>query len=267
VLNPIAAPLAVMRSSLVGSLIAVLRHNLARKAGRVRVFEVGRVFRRDPALADGPLSVAGVNQPMRFAALAYGPADPLQWARAEQPVDFFDVKADVEALFAPRRPVFAPDSHPALHPGRCARVEVDGRIVGHVGELHPRWRQAYDLPQAPVLFELDLESLLERPVPVFEPLARQQAVVRDLALVVHDDVRHTALIDCLSDDSLVRSATLFDVYKPAKPVAGIGAGERSLAVRLELLDPESTLTDERIDAAVKAAIERVRSAFDARLRA
>jgi phenylalanyl-tRNA synthetase beta chain len=267
VLNPIAAPLAVMRSSLIGSLVAVLRHNLARKASRVRVFEVGRVFRRDSTVADGPLSVAGVNQPTRIAGLAYGPADPLQWARPEQPVDFFDVKADVEALFAPRRPVFVPDSHPALHPGRCARVELDGRVVGHLGELHPKWRQAYELPQAPVLFEFDLESLLERPVPVFEPLPRQQAVVRDLALVVHDDVRHDALIARLVDDALVRSATLFDVYKPAKPVPGIGAGERSLAVRLELLDPGSTLNDERIDAVVKAALGRVQTAFDARLRA
>jgi phenylalanyl-tRNA synthetase beta chain len=267
VLNPIAAPLAVMRSSLIGSLVAVLRHNLARKAGRVRVFEIGRVFRRDAAVADGPLSVAGVHQPMRIAGLAYGPADALQWGRPDQPVDFFDVKADVEALFAPRRPVFVPDSHPALHPGRCARVELDGRVVGHLGELHPKWRQAYELPQAPVLFEFDLESLLERPVPVFEPLPRQQAVVRDLALVVHDDVRHDALIEQLVDDTLVHSATLFDVYKPAQPVPGIGADERSLAVRLELLDPGSTLNDERIDAAVKAALGRVQTALRARLRA
>jgi phenylalanyl-tRNA synthetase beta chain len=266
VLNPIAAPLAVMRSSLVGSLLAVLRHNLARKAGRVRVFEIGRVFRRDPATRDGPLTVAGVHQPQRLAALAYGPAEPLQWGRKEQLVDFFDVKADVEALFAPCRPVFVPDTHPALHPGRCARIELDGRILGHVGELHPKWRQAYELPHAPVFFELDLDALLDRPVPVFEPLPRQQAVLRDLALVLGDEVRHDALIERLVDDALVRSATLFDIYKPLQPAAGIAAAERSLAVRLELLDPDSTLTDERIEATVKAALGRVQAAFGARLR-
>jgi len=267
VLNPIAAPLAVMRSSLVGSLVAVLRHNLARKAGRVRIFELGRVFRRDPAAHGGPLAVAGVHQPTKLAGLAYGPAEPAQWAQKERAVDFFDVKGDVEALFAPKRPVFVPDTHPAMHPGRCARVELDGRSIGHVGELHPKWRQAYELAHAPVLFELDLEAALQRPVPEFAALPRQQAVTRDLALVLRDSIAHDALVTQLSADPLVRSATLFDVYKPVQPVAGIAAGERSLAVRLELLDAETTLTDERIEAAVDAALARVQSAFGARLRA
>jgi phenylalanyl-tRNA synthetase beta chain len=266
VLNPIAAPLAVMRSSLIGSLVAVLRGNLARKALRVRVFELGRVFRRDPAAVDGPLAVAGVDQPLRIAGLAYGNALPLQWGQKERAVDFFDVKGDVEALFAPRRVVFVADTHPALHPGRCARVEVDGRAVGHVGELHPKWRQAYELPQPPVVFELEAAVLLQRPLPVFEPLSRQQSVWRDLALVVGEQVRHDALVAALRDDPLVRQATLFDIYKPAQPGGGLQAGERSLAVRLELLDPAATLTDERIEAATAAAVDRVARACGARLR-
>jgi phenylalanyl-tRNA synthetase beta chain len=267
VLNPIASPLSVMRSSLIGSLVAVLRHNLSRKAGRVRVFELGRVFRRDGAAVDGPLSVAGVDQPTRLAALAYGPADPLQWGRKEQGADFFDAKGDVESLLAPTRPMFVPDSHPAMHPGRCARVEVDGQAIGHVGELHPRWRQAYELPQAPVLFELDLPAVLARPVSLAQALPRQQAVTRDLALVLGEGVAHDALIARLSEDPLIRSATLFDIYKPLQPVPGIAAGERSLAVRIELLDQDATLTDERIDAAVAAAVARVQGDFGARLRA
>ena len=266
VLNPIASPLAVMLSSLVGSLVGVLRHNLARKQTRVRVFEIGRVFRRAPDAPDGPLAVAGVDQPVRVAALAYGAADSLQWSRKEQPVDFFDAKGDVEALLAPAVPRFVPDTHPAMHPGRCARVELDGRAIGFVGELHPQWRQAYELPHAPVLFELELAAVLQRPLPAFEPLPRQQAVLRDLALVLKDDVKHDALVAALEHDALIRRATLFDVYKPAQAVAGIGADERSLAVRLELLDPEATLTDERIDAAVAAAVARVAQAFGGRLR-
>ncbi len=269
VLNPIAAPMSVMRSSLLGSLVAALRHNLARRASRVRVFELGRVFRRDASVVDGPLAVAGVAQPQRVAGLAFGPRLPLQWASREQVVDFFDVKGDIEALFAPRRPVFVAGTHPAMHPGRCARVLLDGREVGHVGELHPRWRQAYELPQAPLLFELDQDALLERPLPVFEPLPRQQAVQRDLALVLSDDVRHDALIACLREDpaGLVRSATLFDVFKPASAASGLQAGERSLAVRLELLDQDNTLTDERIEAALAAAVARAAASLGARLRA
>ncbi len=269
VLNPIAAPLAVMRSTLFGSLLQVLRHNLARKAARVRVFEFGRVFLRDTTAADGDRAVAGLRQPMRLGLLAHGPAAPAQWGQRERTVDFFDLKGDVEALLAPQRPVFVPDEHPALHPGRCARVELNGQAIGHIGELHPRWRQTYELPQAPMLAELDLDAVLAAAVPVFQTVSRQQAVQRDLALVVADGVAHDALMACLADDpqQLIRSATLFDVYKPAQPVAGIGSHERSLAVRLELLDFDNTLTDERIDNVQAAAVARVQAAFGARLRA
>ncbi len=269
VLNPIAAPLAVMRSSLIGSLVGVLRHNLTRKAGRVRVFELGRVFRRDAGIAEGPLSVAGVSQPMRVAALAYGPTESLQWGQPERAVDFFDIKGDLQALLTPRQAVFKPATHPALHPGRCAAVEVDGRLIGHVGELHPQWRQAYELPQAPMVFELDLPSVLEMPLPVFQAVPRQQAVLRDLALVVGEGVRHDALMATLRADpaGLIRAATLFDVYRPSTASAGIAAGERSLALRLELLDFDSTLTEDRIESVVAAAVARVAQAFGARLRA
>jgi phenylalanyl-tRNA synthetase beta chain len=272
VLNPIAAPLAVMRSSLVGSLVQVLRHNLARKATRVRVFELGRVFSRDAAVEDGALTVAGVRQPMRVAGLAYGAADDLQWGRKEQGVDFFDVKGDIEALLAPRKARFVADRHAAMHPGRCARIELDGQPVGHIGELHPRWRLAYELPQAPVLFELDLEAVLDVPVPVFAAVARQQAVQRDVALVLQDSVAHDALMASLVADpsGLIRSAKLFDIYRPTATVlaaAGWQPGEHSLAVRLELRDDEATLTDERIAVAVQAAVARAARDHAARMRA
>ncbi|MGL6112608.1 MAG: phenylalanine--tRNA ligase subunit beta, partial [Rubrivivax sp.] len=268
VLNPIAAPLAVMRSSLLGSLLGVLHYNLARRAGRVRVFELGRVFRRDPDAADGPASVAGVSQPMRLGALGYGPVDGAQWGRKERPLDFFDLKGDIEALLAPLKPVFVPDTHPALHPGRCARVELGGHAIGHVGELHPQWRQAYELPQAPMLFELELDAVLARDLPMAQAVPRHQASLRDIALVVRDDVAHDRLVSALAQDAsgLVRSVTLFDVYRPAQPGGDFAAGEHSMALRLELLDEQANLTDERIDAAVSAAVQRAQTAFAARLR-
>jgi phenylalanyl-tRNA synthetase beta chain len=269
VLNPIAAPLAVMRSSLLGSLVGVLKTNLARKAPRARLFEVGRVFRRDASVQDGPLTVAGVDQPMRVAGLAWGTVDALQWGERERTVDFFDVKGDLQALLAAHDLVFRPDSHPAMHPGRSARVESGGRLLGHVGELHPKWRQAYELPSAPILFELQLDGVLSRPLPTFQPLPRQQAAQRDVALVVGEHVSYEALVGALRSDpaGLVRAATLFDIYRPAQPQSGLGANERSLAVRLELLDDAATLTDERIDAAVADAVHRASQACGARMRA
>ena len=270
VLNPIASPLAVMRSTLIGSLVEVLKTNLSRKAERVRLFEVGRVFKRDASVVDSNLTVGGFDQPVRVSGLAYGPADALQWGAAARNVDFFDVKGDVEALLAPRQATFVAAEHPAFHPGRCAQVLVGGQAVGFVGELHPKWRQAYDLPLAPVLFELDASVLSQRVVPAFQPVPRMQSVYRDLALVVSDTTAHDAVIGAITQaatDGLVRGARLFDIYKPKTPVAGMAENERSLAVRVELRDDEQTLTDERIDVAMQAVLAAVGSAVGARVRA
>ncbi|MGL6204634.1 MAG: phenylalanine--tRNA ligase subunit beta, partial [Giesbergeria sp.] len=136
-LNPIASQMSVMRSTLLGSLLQVLKFNTDRRAERVRVFELGRVFLRDASVADTDTTVQGYHQPMRVAGLAYGATDQLQWGRKEQAVDFFDVKGDVEALLAPLNARFEPAEHPAMHPGRCARVCLGERVVGYVGELHP----------------------------------------------------------------------------------------------------------------------------------
>ncbi len=269
VLNPIAAPLAVMRSSMLGGLVAVLRFNLARKAIRVRVFEVGRVFQRDAGATDSDGTVAGVAQPGRVAALACGPVDITQWGLAQRRADFFDVKGDVEALLAPAVARFVPAVHPAFHPGRCARVELDGLAIGHVGEIHPRWAQAYELPEGVCAFELDLQALQHRALPQAKPIARQLPVLRDLALVVGAEVTMDHLAATLRADphALIKSAVLFDVYRPAAGNADFAPGERSLAIRLELLDDVTPLTEERIEAAIAQAVTRISLAHDARLRA
>jgi phenylalanyl-tRNA synthetase beta chain len=179
------------------------------------------------------------------------------------------VKGDVQALLAPIGAQFVPAEHPALHPGRCARVEVDGRVIGFVGELHPKWRQAYELPHAPIVFELDAAALMQRPVPVFKPIAKQQSVWRDIAVVVGEKVTHSAVMTLIdpSPAGLIRSATLFDIYRPSEPNADFAAGERSLAVRLELLDDEATLTEERIEATVADLLTGLHDKLGARLRA
>jgi phenylalanyl-tRNA synthetase beta chain len=268
-LNPIASQMSVMRSSLMGSLLQVLKFNLDRKAERVRVFELGRVFLREPSVATGELTVRGVRQPLRVAGLAYGEPDGLQWARKTPAADFYDVKGDVEALLAPRGGAFAAAAHPALHPGRCASISIGGREIGFIGELHPKWRQAWELPHAPVLFELDLDAVLERDVPAFEPVPRFQPAERDIAVIVADAVTHAQLMDTIKGadtGGLLRDALLFDVYKPKQPTAGLAPGEKSLAVRLTLASPEATLTDDQIDAAVRVVVERIGQRLGGRLR-
>jgi phenylalanyl-tRNA synthetase beta chain len=267
VLNPIAAPLAVMRSSLVGSLVAALRRNLAQRIDRVRVFEIGRVYRRDASVAAADDAVAGVAQPVRVGGLAYGDAAVTQWGSAPRRVDFYDIKGDLEALLAPFDLRCTPAQHPALHPGRSADLWLSDRRIGVVGELHPRWRQAYELPHAPVLFELDASALQQRELPSFAAIGRFQAVQRDQAFVVSERVSHDQLLCALLDDptGLVRRATLFDLYRPAA-AADVAPGEHSMAVRLELMDDATTLTDERIEAALLAARERALERVGARLR-
>ena len=269
-LNPIASQMGVMRSSLVGSLLQVLKFNLDRKAPRVNVFELGRVFLRDAQSRNTDTTVAGFNQPMRLAGLACGPRSPLNWNQSERSVDFFDIKGDVEALLAPLQAVFSDATHPALHPGRCARVSVAGQSIGFIGELHPQWRQSYGLAQAPLLFELDLDAVLQRQVAVFKTVSKLQAVERDIAVIVRDSVTHAALMAAIyhaNTQDLLKGATLFDVYRPHQASAGMQLGEKSLAVRLALSSDVATLTDDDIEAAVQAILASLQSRLQARLRA
>ncbi len=269
-LNPIASQMSVMRSSLLGSLVQALRFNLDHKALRVNVFELGRVFLRDPEIRDTDSTVAGFNQPMRVAGLAYGPRAALQWGESDKPVDFFDVKGDVEALLAPLQAVFTPAKHPAMHPGRCAAVSVGGKPIGFVGELHPQWRQGYELALAPLLFELELDAVLQRTVPVFESVSRLQPVERDIAVIVQESVTHAALMAAINGantDGLLKGATLFDIYRPQPGNSTFQIGEKSLAVRLVLASDAATLTEEDIEQAVQAVLGSLQHQLQARLRA
>jgi phenylalanyl-tRNA synthetase beta chain len=270
-LNPIASHMGVMRSSLIGSLVQVLKFNQDRKAARVRVFELGRVFFRDAAVKDSAASVEGFHQPLHVAGLAWGAEDALQWGRKDTSVDFYDVKGDVEALFAPHKPRFEAAQHPAMHPGRCAQVLLGGKVVGHVGELHPRWVQSYGLTQAPVVFELELEALLNTALPAYTPVARFPSVQRDLAIVVADTVKHQdimAAIDAAATNGLLQESKVFDIYRPtAQAAASLEAGTHSVALRLTLGSKQSTLTEEQIETTVAAVLAQLSAQLGARQRA
>jgi phenylalanyl-tRNA synthetase beta chain len=266
-LNPIASQMGEMRSSLLPSLLQLLRYNLNRRATRVRVFEFGRVFLRDAQVADSLGSVAGVHQPMRLAALAHGPVSPLQWGERERAADFFDLKGDLECLLTPVALQLQAAQHPAMHPGRCARVLLNGRDVGLMGELHPRWVQELELGQAPVLFEVELDAVLRRGVPAFGGVPKFQAMERDLAVVVDESVSSDALVAAAREantGSLLRDVLLFDLYR-AKD--GSMAGRKSVALRLTLGSDTATLSDEQGEACVQAVLQNLQSRLGAQLRA
>ncbi|WP_028229345.1 phenylalanine--tRNA ligase subunit beta [Paraburkholderia ferrariae] len=275
-LNPIASQLSVMRTTLFGSLINVLRHNLNRRADRVRVFEAGRVFLHDRSIKAGEMTVEGFAQPKMIGALAYGPALEEQWGAATRGVDFFDVKSDLEALFASLGPAraarFVKAEHPALHPGRSARVEVDGKAVGWIGELHPRWMQKYDLPHAPILFEVEADALMARELPTPAEVSKFPPVRRDIALVVDQKIEVQTLLDefqkGLQDEAckIVQRVALFDEFRAKSNTSGLGENEKSLAFRVTLQDTGGTLQDETVDAAIKSLVDRLARVYGARLR-
>jgi phenylalanyl-tRNA synthetase beta chain len=259
--NPIASQMSVMRSSLIGGLVANVVTNRKRQTNRVRVFEIGRCFARDSA----GKPVDGFHQPVRIAALAAGFARPEQWAEASRNVDFFDVKADLEALLFPRVAEFERAAHPALHPGRSARVLLDGRAIGFIGELHPVWVQRYELGTAPVLFEIELDALLDTVTPAYREVSRFPAVTRDLALVVDQKAAAAVLLKGLLDvaPAIVQRIELFDQYQGK----GVEPNRKSLAFRVVMQETQRTLEDAEVDAAMTALTRHAEQNLDAKLRA
>ena len=264
-LNPIASQLAVMRSSLLPGLVANIRYNANRKQSRIRVFELGRVFMKDSAILDGPLTVAGISQPQSVALAAWGPVREDQWGETSRAVDFYDVKHDLELMFGTKADSlrFNARAHPILHPGRSASIELDGQHIGWIGELHPRWVQEQELPSSPVLLEVRLDALTAVAMPEVKELSRQPLVQRDLAIWVSTDTPVQALLDTIAitvarDPHLgvVQHVGLFDVWRdPSKSESK----EKSLAFRVLLQDNEVTLDDARVDACmskIREALER-----------
>ena len=259
--NPIASQMAVMRSNLFGGLVSNLVTNLKRKQSRVRLFEVGRSFHRDAAAQP----VNGFHQPWKLAGLAFGGALPEGWAGGSRKVDFYDVKGDVEALLAPAQLRFDKLVHPALHPGRSARVLLDGQDVGCIGELHPEWVQKYDLPNAPVLFELDFAAVKLAKVPAYAEVSKFPPVIRDLAIVVDQNVALQTLLDGLKGQisGLIQDIQLFDVYVGK----GVPENKKSLAFRIVMQDTQRTLQDSEVDAAMQQLVSCFEQTFGAQLRA
>lgn len=269
-LNPIASQLAVMRSSLIAGLLANIEHNAKHRQSRVRVFELGRVFRRDTQVKDGDQTVAGVSQPTYIAGAAWGPVVPEQWGVTRRTVDFYDVKNDVENLFGQRAADlrFEPVTHPALHPGRSAAIYFNDQRIGLLGELHPQVARDFDLATAPVVFELQAEILEQAAFPQVAHLSRQPVVQRDLAVWVATQIPYQALVDSLRSGiqadaalAIVQDIQLFDVWRDPK-----APHEQSLALRVWLQDAQNTLDDSRVDATMQQLLAILVQQHGARLR-
>jgi phenylalanyl-tRNA synthetase beta chain len=249
--NPIASQLSAMRTTLWGGLLDTLRHNLNRQQERVRIFELGRVY----ASLDA--------QPMKLGGLAYGDALPEQWGSKARRIDFFDLKGDLERVFGHALDA-RPGAHAALHPGQCAELWVDGRAIGWLGALHPRLVQAFDLPAAPVLFELDSTVLAQRSLPRHGGVSRFPQVRRDLAFVLDAHTPAGELLAALraAASAQVRAIDVFDDYRGK----GVPENQKSLAIRVVMQDTERTLTDQEVEDAVQRLVDAALRQCNASLR-
>ncbi|WP_295970770.1 phenylalanine--tRNA ligase subunit beta [uncultured Xanthomonas sp.] len=258
--NPLSAELAVMRPSLLPGLVAALGRNAARQAGRVRLFELGKVFAATAEAGAAP------TETQRVAAAVCGDADALQWGLPARKVDFHDLKGDLDALAAASgaRLDYRPSAHPFAHPTRSADVYRDDVRIGWIGQLHPRLLQAMQIDVDVLAFELDLAPLAARALPRAAELSRFPSVRRDLAVVVPDAVSWAALARSVraAVGPLLREVVLFDRYVGA----GVEAGCKSLAMGLILQDNTRTLTDRDVEAVVADAVAALAREHDARMR-
>ena len=264
VANPIAADLAVMRSSLLPGLIGVARENLTRQQQRVRVFEIANRF----IVEEGVGGIGVTREQKMLAGIALGSRLPEQWGVATTAVDFYDVKGDLSGLLALggglEEFIFEPAAPGYLHPGRGARLIRGGVVLGHIGELHPGLVRSLDLTNAPIVFEFDYSAAFHANLAQFREVSRFPQIRRDISFTVPVDVAFAALGERVSvaAGSLLKQLSAFDVYQGK----GVELGRKSIALGLILQDLGRTLTDDDADRVVQAVLQDLRSNLDARIR-
>ncbi len=257
--NPISAEMSVMRPSLIPGLVATLKYNENRQQERMRLFETGLVF----AARDD-----GFSQPSHIAGLLSGRRVPINWSNSNELVDFFDAKGDVETLLSlsgrQDQFGFVPGRHPAMHDGQCAEIRHQGRVIGHIGVVHPSIRRDLDLTGNVVVFELEMQVLLDRRIPAATPLSRFPEVSRDLAILVNNATSAADILASVRENAgeFLTDLRLFDVYQGD----AVEVGKKSLALGLTWQHPSRTLNDDEINEIISCCIKALEENFEAGLR-
>ena len=257
--NPISADMAVMRTSLWPGLLQTILYNQNRQQTRARLFEMGGVF-----LPHGQ----NFYQEAMLAGATYGEAMAEQWGVPRRVVDFFDVKADLEALLVladiGQGVRFKPGQHPALHPGQTAEIQLDGNRIGLVGVLHPEAQSRLGLDRSVILFELKQTALRNGKIPNFHEFSRFPSIRRDLAIVVNESTPAQAVMDCVQKAAggMLVNLELFDEYRGK----GIDSGRKSLALGLTLQDSSRTLNEDDVEQLMAQVMSALKSGLGAQPR-
>ncbi len=275
--NPISEELSVMRTSLWGGLISALVYNQNRQQNRVRLFELGSCF----IPSDSDKAVNNLLQEVMVAGIINGSVFPEQWGEKSQTVDFFDLKADVEALLSLGGDLesyqFVAEQHVALHPGQSARIYKADQAVGWIGTLHPSVAKTMDVKSNCIIFEVEFSAIAGAKIPEFSTLSKFPAIRRDISIIVDDEIESSAIINNIRQTAKETLATkdstnnentnhisveLFDVYVGE----GVEQGKRSLAISLGLQEQSRTLLDDEIDLLIQAVLTQLDQQFGAKLR-
>ncbi|WP_163121269.1 phenylalanine--tRNA ligase subunit beta [Acinetobacter portensis] len=259
--NPISSDLAVMRSTLLSSLIPCVQHNINRQQSRVRFFELGLRFDYQNAS-----SIQDLKQIPTLAFIAVGSKTVESWHAKPQVMDFFDFKGEVEEVLAAARlnVEYVRSEKSWLHPGQSAEILVDGQSIGYLGRLHPSLESALDLGITWVA-ELDQKAVLQTYVSNFTELSRFPSVRRDIALLINDKINVSEIQKLIekTGGELLDSTWLFDVYTGQ----GVENGKRSLAFALLWQHPSRTLEDAEIKSGMDNILQILEQTYQATLRA
>ncbi len=259
-LNPISSELSDMRTSLWTGLLNAARYNLNRQQDRIRLFEIGLRFENH---------ANGLQQIPSLAAVISGFRQPAHWFGKRDSVDFYDMKGDLQALLKlsgteSGKIDFKSEVHPALHPGQSARVYKNGIAMGWVGRLHPEKKKALDLEKDCFLFEVDFDMINQKNVSKFVEMSKFPSIVRDLAVIVDEEINASQLIDLIrqTGKNLLKHIHVFDVYRGE----GVTAGRKSIALTLHLQHSSRTLEDVEVNQLIDKILMALNNQYNAVLR-
>lgn len=260
--NPISSEMSAMRLSMFTGLLTAVGYNQSRQQGRVRLFETGLRFVPDIN------AESGVRQQAMLGCVITGLQNDEHWAMESKTVDFFDLKGDLEAIIgltvSASEFSFRVATHSALHPGQCAEILRNDRVIGHIGAIHPSLEKPFGLNGKTIVFELELDALLHTSLPLAQAVSKFPANRRDIAVVVDESVSAgdvMKLIRKVGENQLV-GINLFDVYLGK----GVEPGKKSLAIALTLQDTTRTLEEKEIAETVESVVSALKTEFNASLR-
>ena len=256
--NPLSIEMSVMRTSLLPGLLQNLMYNIQRQHENIRLFESGKIFTANNKNSEKEV----------IAGITYGSRAKEQWSLESNPIDFYDVKGDLDLLFTSLKIKdqisYTKDSHPMLCPGKNAKIDLDSSTIGHVGELNPELTMDLDLTQNPICFEIYKDNLKLPSQSYYQDNPYFPSSRRDISLLMPEDQEISTILKTIKqlEIPILNNIIIFDVYKGKN----IESERKSVALGLIFQAKSRTLTDDEIDKYMSQIKGQVVSNFEIKIR-